>query len=56
MHVVGGQWVSRGEALGRVGNTGQSTGSHLHWEVWVSGTSVNGLQWFDIASPDTVFE
>ena len=56
MHVSAGQRVSRGEVLGKVGNTGQSTGSHLHWEVWVSGTSVNGLQWFDMASPETAFE
>ena len=56
MQVTAGQKVSREEVLGKVGNTGQSTGSHLHWEVWVSGASVNGLQWFDMVSPETVFE
>ena len=37
--------------LGRVGNTGLSTGAHLHWETWVGGTSVNGLQWLEESFP-----
>ncbi len=45
-----GQRVSRGEQLGLVGSTGLSTGSHLHWEVWVNGVSVDGKQWFDTKS------
>lgn len=43
--VAVGDWVSRGQVIGRVGNTGLSTGSHLHWEMWVDGRPVNPLQW-----------
>ncbi len=42
-----GQQVAAGDQIGRVGTTGASTGSHLHWEVWVGGTPVDGLQWLE---------
>lgn len=36
-----GDYVKSGEILGNVGNSGLSTGPHLHWEVRVSGVAVN---------------
>ncbi|MBN1873141.1 MAG: M23 family metallopeptidase [Anaerolineae bacterium] len=44
-----GQHVERGQEFAYVGNTGLSTGSHLHFELWVNGVSVDGRQWLDAA-------
>ncbi len=41
--VTAGQRVHRGDVLGFVGNTGRSTGYHLHYEVHLDGKAVNPL-------------
>jgi murein DD-endopeptidase MepM/ murein hydrolase activator NlpD len=43
--VTAGQTVAKGELVGQVGNTGLSTGPHLHWEMRVRGVPVDPLQW-----------
>ncbi len=36
-----GQFLQKGEALGKVGSTGRATGPHLHWGIRLHGARVN---------------
>ncbi|MET0773540.1 MAG: peptidoglycan DD-metalloendopeptidase family protein [Candidatus Limnocylindrales bacterium] len=39
--VRAGQTVRKGQVIGYMGSTGNSTGPHLHWEVYRNGRSMN---------------
>ncbi len=41
-----GQEVKQGEVIGYVGTTGNSTGNHLHFEVWQNGERTDALGFF----------
>ncbi|MDR2926671.1 MAG: M23 family metallopeptidase [Cytophagaceae bacterium] len=45
-NVYEGQKVNRGDIIGKVGNTGKSTGPHLHYEVHVKGRPVNPAYYY----------
>ncbi len=51
--VRAGQRVQQGDVIGKVGNTGLSTGAHLHWEMRVYGIPVDPVPWTRVPGPAT---
>ncbi len=45
IYVQEGDMVKAGQVIGAVGNTGASTGPHLHWGLYVNGQSVDPVPW-----------
>lgn len=45
LHVKVGQWVNKGQVICASGNTGTSTGPHLHFEVLLNGQPKNPLDY-----------
>ena len=43
LFVKSGQWVTTGQRIGSIGNTGRSTGPHLHFEIRKYGQAKNPL-------------
>ena len=42
VNVQPGQYIYKGKIIGETGNTGRSTGPHLHWEYKINNVKSNG--------------
>ena len=44
-----GDTVKKGQVIAQMGNTGRSTGPHVHFEVWRSGRTVDPMKFIQTA-------
>ncbi len=44
-----GERITRGRTIGLIGNTGRSTGSHLHYEIRLHGKAINPMKYIKIS-------
>lgn len=49
--VTRGQPIAAGQVIGMSGNSGRSSGPHLHWEISVNGEWIDGLAFIDMWLP-----
>ncbi|MCX8164869.1 MAG: M23 family metallopeptidase [Aquificaceae bacterium] len=47
IRVKEGQFVKKGESIGRSGATGLALGDHLHFGILVQGYETNPIEWLD---------
>ena len=47
--VTEGMKIKRGECIGESGNSGKSTGPHLHYEVIYKGNHMNPANYYDLS-------
>jgi len=53
IHVKIGQKIKRGDPIGEIGNTGRSTGPHLHYEVKISKVAVDPRKYILFGYPES---
>lgn len=52
LHVEAGAFVKRGDLIGALGNTGRSSGPHLHYGIYRQGQPVNPRYYLKLENPE----